>query len=283
MTPELAAIAPLGGDAGELATAAPVPDRGPGSIIVLAQNVSKRYGAQEVLRGVSLTIRRGEVVCLIGPSGSGKTTFLRCLNHLEAIDGGRVEIDGALVGYRERADGTLVEAPAAEVARRRAEIGFVFQRFNLWPHKTALENIVEAPIRVRGESKPAAIAAAERLLERVGLSDKRDAYPSKLSGGQQQRVAIARALAMRPKLMLFDEATSALDPETVGDVLAVMKELATEGMTMLCVTHEMGFAREAAGRVVMMDAGQIIEEGPPDHFFSAPTHPRTRQFLSKIL
>jgi polar amino acid transport system ATP-binding protein len=236
-----------------------------------------------VLKGVSLHVRRGEVVCIIGPSGSGKTTFLRCLNHLERIDRGRIEVDGHLVGYRERPDGTLVEMPAKVIAQQRAEIGFVFQRFNLWPHLTALENVIEAPIHVRGERRATAIAAGDRLLERVGLQDKRDAYPSKLSGGQQQRVAIARALAMRPKLMLFDEATSALDPETVGEVLAVMAELAAEGMTMICVTHEMGFARQAADRMVMMDDGAIIEEGPPAHFFRNPAHERTRQFLSKIL
>jgi polar amino acid transport system ATP-binding protein len=251
--------------------------------ILTATDVRKRYGEHEVLKGVSLQVRRGEVVCIIGPSGSGKTTFLRCLNHLERIDSGRIEIDGNLVGYRERADGRLVEETAKEIARQRAEIGFVFQRFNLWPHLTALENIVEAPIHVRGERRAEAVARAERLLARVGLADKRDAYPSKLSGGQQQRVAIARALAMRPKLMLFDEATSALDPETVGEVLAVMEELAAEGMTMICVTHEMGFAREAADRVVMMDDGLVIEDGPPEHFFTRPTHERTRQFLSKIL
>ena len=251
--------------------------------ILLARDVRKRYGAHEVLKGVSLDVCRGEVVCVIGPSGSGKTTFLRCLNHLERIDGGRIEVDGALVGYRERSDGTLVEDTPKEVARKRAEIGFVFQRFNLWPHLTALENIIEAPIYVRGERREESIARAERLLARVGLSDKRDAYPAKLSGGQQQRVAIARALAMRPKLMLFDEATSALDPETVGEVLAVMAELAVEGMTMICVTHEMGFAREAADRVVMMDDGLIIEEGSPERFFTQPSNERTRQFLSKIL
>jgi polar amino acid transport system ATP-binding protein len=251
--------------------------------ILLARDVRKRFGAHEVLKGVTLDVHRGEVVCVIGPSGSGKTTFLRCLNHLERIDGGRIEIDGALVGYRERPDGTLVEDTAKEVARKRAEIGFVFQRFNLWPHLTALENIIEAPIYVRGERRDAAVATAERFLARVGLLDKRDAYPSKLSGGQQQRVAIARALAMSPKLMLFDEATSALDPETVGEVLAVMAELAADGMTMICVTHEMGFAREAADRVVMMDDGLVIEEGPPEHFFTRPSNERTKQFLSKIL
>jgi polar amino acid transport system ATP-binding protein len=251
--------------------------------ILLARDVRKRFGGHEVLRGVSLQVQRGEVVCMIGPSGSGKTTFLRCLNHLERIDSGRIELDGKLLGYRERSDGTLAEQPAKDVARQRAEIGFVFQRFNLWPHLTALENIIEAPIHVRGERRDAAVATAERLLARVGLLDKRDAYPTKLSGGQQQRVAIARALAMSPKLMLFDEATSALDPETVGEVLAVMAELAADGMTMICVTHEMGFAREAADRVVMMDDGLIIEEGPPEHFFTRPSNERTKQFLSKIL
>jgi polar amino acid transport system ATP-binding protein len=252
-------------------------------LILAARDVRKRFGSHEVLRGVSLQVRRGEVVCVIGPSGSGKTTFLRCLNHLERIDGGRIEIEGKLLGYRERPDGTLDESPAAEVARQRAEIGFVFQRFNLWPHLTALENIIEAPVHVRHERRDEAVTTAERLLTRVGLIDKRDAYPAKLSGGQQQRVAIARALAMRPKLMLFDEATSALDPETVGDVLAVMEELAAEGMTMICVTHEMGFAREAADRVVMMDDGVIIEEGSPEHFFTRPTHERTRQFLTRVM
>jgi polar amino acid transport system ATP-binding protein len=257
--------------------------REPAQAILIAENVHKRFGSHEVLKGVSLRVARGEVVCIIGPSGSGKTTFLRCLNHLERIDAGRIEVDGMLVGYREKPDGTLAELPPKEIARRRAEVGFVFQRFNLWPHMSALENIIEAPIHVRGERRDAAVAAAERLLARVGLTDKRDAYPSKLSGGQQQRVAIARALAMRPKLMLFDEATSALDPETVGEVLGVMAELAADGMTMICVTHEMGFAREAADRVVMMDDGLIIEEGKPEHFFTRPQNERTRQFLSKIL
>ena len=251
--------------------------------ILVARDVHKRYGHNEVLRGVSLQVNRGEVVCIIGPSGSGKTTFLRCLNHLERIDSGRIELDGHLVGYRDRPGGGLIELSAKEIARQRAEIGFVFQRFNLWPHMTALENIIEAPVYVRGERRADAVKAAERLLDRVGLRDKRDAYPGKLSGGQQQRVAIARALAMRPKLMLFDEATSALDPETVGEVLAVMAELAADGMTMICVTHEMGFAREAADRIVMMDDGLIIEEGPPEHFFTRPSNERTRQFLSKIL
>jgi polar amino acid transport system ATP-binding protein len=251
--------------------------------ILTASDVHKRFGHHEVLKGVSLEVRRGEVVCIIGPSGSGKTTFLRCLNHLERIDSGRIEVDGHLIGYRERANGTLAEEAPGEIARQRAEIGFVFQRFNLWPHLSAIENIIEAPIQVRGERRSEAIARAERLLARVGLLDKRDAYPAKMSGGQQQRVAIARALAMRPKLMLFDEATSALDPETVGEVLSVMEELATEGMTMICVTHEMGFARQAGDRIVMMDDGMIVEEGAPEHFFTRPTNERTRQFLSKIL
>jgi polar amino acid transport system ATP-binding protein len=251
--------------------------------VVSATGVHKWFSKFHVLNDVSLSVARGEVVCIIGPSGSGKTTFLRCLNHLERIDKGRIEIDGQLVGYREAADGKLVEDTEANIAKMRSQIGFVFQRFNLWPHMTAFQNIVEAPIRVGGEARDVVAARAEALLERVGLSDKRDAYPGRLSGGQQQRVAIARALAMKPKLMLFDEATSALDPETVGEVLAVMKELAADGMTMICVTHEMGFAREAADRVVMMDAGSVVEEGLPDQIFRAARHERTRQFLDKIL
>lgn len=251
--------------------------------IVRASEVHKRYGRNHVLHGVSLEVSRGEVVCIIGPSGSGKTTFLRCLNHLERIDAGRIEVEGQLVGYREDANGELKEDSEANIARMRAKIGFVFQRFNLWPHMTAVQNIIEAPIRVNKEPVDLVTARAEALLARVGLSDKRDAYPERLSGGQQQRVAIARALAMKPQLMLFDEATSALDPETVGEVLAVMKELAAEGMTMICVTHEMGFAREAGDRVVMMDEGTMIEEAAPDRLFSCPQHDRTRQFLAKIL
>ena len=251
-------------------------------VVVRAVDVHKRFGRLEVLKGVDLEVGRGEVVCVIGPSGSGKSTFLRCVNHLEKIDSGRIEVNGHLIGYRER-NGKLVEDSEKRIARQRAEIGIVFQRFNLFPHMTALENVMEAPIRVRGVPKQQAIAGAEALLDRVGLSEKRDVYPGKLSGGQQQRVAIARALAMNPTLMLFDEATSALDPEMIGEVLEVMEVLAREGMTMIVVTHEMGFAREAAGRVAMMDDGRIIEEGPPEHFFSAPTEERTRQFLSKIL
>ena len=251
--------------------------------IVRAENVEKYFGRNRVLCGVSLEVKRGEVVCIIGPSGSGKTTFLRCINHLERIDGGRIEVNDHLIGYRPGKNGELVEDSERNIARQRTEIGFVFQRFNLWPHKTALQNIIEAPMRVRKASRDEAVAQGEALLARVGLADKRDAYPGRLSGGQQQRVAIARALAMRPALMLFDEPTSALDPEMIGEVLEVMQELAAEGMTMVVVSHEMGFAREAADRMVMMDDGVIVEEAPPAQFFAAPAHERTRQFLSKIL
>jgi len=251
--------------------------------IVRAEEVEKYFGRNHVLRSVSLEVQRQEVVCVIGPSGSGKTTFLRCINHLERIDGGRIEVNGHLIGYRTQEDGTLCEDSERNIAQQRTEIGFVFQRFNLWPHLTALENIIEAPVRVRGVPMDEAVRTGKALLERVGLSVKADAYPAQLSGGQQQRVAIARALAMKPALMLFDEPTSALDPEMIGEVLEVMKELAREGMTMIVVTHEMGFAREVADRVVMMDDGQIIEEGTPEHFFTAPTQERTKAFLSKIL
>ena len=252
------------------------------SVIMHAEDVHKRFGKLEVLKGVSLDVRAGETVCIIGPSGSGKTTFIRCINHLEKIDSGRIEVNGHLIGYRER-NGKLVEDSDRNIAKQRCEIGMVFQRFNLFPHKTALENVTEAPIRVRRTSEEKAGSEGVQLLERVGLGDKCNVYPGKLSGGQQQRVAIARALAMKPALMLFDEPTSALDPETIGEVLAVMEELAHEGMTMIVVTHEMGFAREAADRVVMMDEGVIIEEGTPEHFFTAPTEERTKRFLSKIL
>jgi polar amino acid transport system ATP-binding protein len=252
------------------------------TIVVAASDVRKRFGRLEVLKGVTLDVRRGETVCIIGPSGSGKSTFLRCINHLEKIDGGRIEVNGHLIGYREQ-NGRLVEDSERSIAKQRAEIGMVFQRFNLFPHMTALENVIEAPIRVRGFEKGRAVRSGEALLARVGLADKRDVYPGKLSGGQQQRVAIARALSMNPALMLFDEPTSALDPEVIGEVLEVMEELAREGMTMIVVTHEMGFARKAADRVAMMDDGRIVEEGPPERFFDTPSEERTRQFLSKIL
>src|SRR5437667_2706709 len=250
--------------------------------VVEATGVQKYFGRLHVLKGVNLTVKRRETVVIIGASGSGKTTFLRCINHLEKIQAGRIAVNGHLIGYRE-SDGKLVGDPERTIARRAMDIGMVFQRFNLFPHSTALENIIEAPIRVRGVGEAEARTTGEALLERVGLAMKRDAYPAQLSGGQQQRVAIARALAMKPALMLFDEPTSALDPETIGEVLAVMEELAHEGMTMIVVTHEMGFAREAADRVVMMDEGVIIEEGTPEHFFTAPTEERTKRFLSKIL
>jgi polar amino acid transport system ATP-binding protein len=251
--------------------------------VMFAEDVHKSFGRLEVLKGISLTVKNGERVCVIGASGSGKSTFLRCINHLEKIDSGRIEVNGHLIGYREE-KGRIVEDNENNIARQRCEIGMVFQRFNLFPHMTALENIIEAPVRVRKISKAVAVKEGEALLARVGLADKRNVYPGKLSGGQQQRVAIARALAMKPALMLFDEPTSALDPEVIGEVLDVMKALAFEmGTTMIVVTHEMGFAREAADRVVMMDDGRIIEEGPPAHFFDNPREDRTKQFLSKIL
>ena len=247
-----------------------------------AVDVHKRFGRLEVLRGVDMDVARGEVVVVIGPSGSGKTTFLRCINHLERVDGGRIYVDGELVGYREK-NGRLVEDREAEVARKRAAIGMVFQRFNLFPHLTALGNVVEAPLRVKKLPRREADELGRGLLQKVGLADKLNAYPAQLSGGQQQRVAIARALAMQPKLMLFDEATSALDPELVGEVLEVMKSLAREGMTMIVVSHEMGFTREAADRIVFMDEGVIVEEGPPEELFTRPLQPRTQAFLGKIL
>jgi polar amino acid transport system ATP-binding protein len=250
--------------------------------VVRIVGVHKWYGRLHVLDDVNLEVGRKETLCIIGPSGSGKSTLLRCINHLEKIDTGRIEVNGRLIGYRER-NGKLVEDSEASIARQRQQIGMVFQRFNLFPHKTALGNVIEAPTRVLRIPKKEAIATAEGLLERVGLADKRDVYPGKLSGGQQQRVAIARALAMDPALMLFDEATSALDPEMIGEVLAVMEELAREGMTMIVVTHEMGFARRVADRVAMIDEGTIVEEAPPERFFEAPTKERTKQFLSKIL
>jgi polar amino acid transport system ATP-binding protein len=250
--------------------------------MIKAESVYKSFGRLEVLKGISLTVEPGEVMCLLGPSGSGKSTFLRCINHLERIDAGRLSVAGELVGYRE-AGGKLHELREAEIVSKRAEIGMVFQRFNLFGHMTAIENVVEAPIRVKKERKQDAVARAKELLARVGLSDKADAYPAQLSGGQQQRVAIARALAMNPKLMLFDEPTSALDPELVGEVLDVMKGLAADGMTMVVVTHEIGFAREVGDTVVFMDDGVVVEWGAPKVVFENPSHERTKAFLSKVL
>jgi polar amino acid transport system ATP-binding protein len=250
--------------------------------MVKAEGVHKRFARNEVLRGIELEVAPGEVLCLLGPSGSGKSTFLRCINHLEKIDAGRLSVDGELVGYRAVGD-RLHELRESEVARKRSEIGMVFQHFNLFGHMTALENVACAPIRVKGVPREQARARARELLDRVGLADKYGSYPAQLSGGQQQRVAIARALAMAPKLMLFDEPTSALDPELVGDVLAAMKQLAAEGMTMLVVTHEIGFAREVADRVVFMDGGLVVEQGAPSQVLERPRHERTRAFLSKVL
>jgi len=255
---------------------------GTGPVMVSAEAVCKRFGPLDVLKGVDLQVAAREVMCIIGPSGSGKSTFLRCINHLEKIDSGRLAVNGELVGYRQ-AGTKLHELRESEVARKRAEIGMVFQRFNLFPHMTALGNIIEAPLRVRREPRRDVLDRAHTLLTRVGLADKATAYPSQLSGGQQQRVAIARALAMRPKLMLFDEPTSALDPELVGEVLDVMRDLAADGMTMIVVTHEMGFAREAGDTLVFMDNGTIIETGHPRTVLTNPHHPRTQSFLSKVL
>ncbi|MCM1944428.1 amino acid ABC transporter ATP-binding protein [Streptomyces sp. G2] len=250
--------------------------------MVKAEGVHKSYGPAHILRGIDLEVRSGEVFCLVGPSGSGKSTFLRCINHLERIDGGRLSVDGELVGYRQKGD-KLYELKDSEVAAQRRDIGMVFQRFNLFPHMTALANVMEAPVQVKGESKAVARERAERLLDRVGLGDKMGNYPSQLSGGQQQRVAIARALAMEPKLMLFDEPTSALDPELVGDVLDVMRDLAESGMTMIVVTHEMGFAREVGDSLVFMDGGVVVESGHPREVLGNPQHDRTKAFLSKVL
>lgn len=247
-----------------------------------ARQVHKSYGQVEVLKGIDIQVAPGEVTCLIGPSGSGKSTMLRCVNHLEKITAGRIYVDGELIGYRQK-QGELYEISAKEAARQRAEIGMVFQQFNLFPHRTALENIIEAPVQVNGESAASATARARELLASVGLAGKEHNYPAQLSGGQQQRVAIARAVAMGPKLMLFDEPTSALDPELVGDVLQVMKQLADAGMTMLVVTHEMGFAREVADTVTFMDDGVVVESGPPSQVLNNPQQPRTQSFLSSIL
>ncbi|GAB3138394.1 amino acid ABC transporter ATP-binding protein [Marisediminicola antarctica] len=250
--------------------------------MVRAEGVSKSFGSNEVLKGISLEVKRGEVLCLVGPSGSGKSTFLRCINHLEVVSAGRLSVDGELIGYRE-ANGKLYELRPREAARQRRDIGMVFQRFNLFPHMTAMQNVMEAPLRVKGESKALAEQKASDLLDRVGLADRQDYFPAHLSGGQQQRVAIARALAMEPKLMLFDEPTSALDPELVGEVLDVMKGLAADGMTMIVVTHEMGFAREVADSLVFMDAGVVVETGDPAEVLANPQHQRTRAFFSKVL
>jgi polar amino acid transport system ATP-binding protein len=250
--------------------------------MVQAQAVHKSYGRLEVLRGIDLEVAPKDVMCLIGPSGSGKSTFLRCINHLEKIDAGKLYVDGELVGYTQRGD-KLYELPDREVCRKRSEIGMVFQRFNLFPHMTSLENVIEAPIRVKRESTSVAVERGRKLLDRVGLSDKVVAYPNQLSGGQQQRVAIARALAMEPKLMLFDEPTSALDPELVGEVLDVMRDLAESGMTMVVVTHEMSFAREVGDTLLFMDAGVVVEAGTPRDLLANPQHERTKSFLAHVL
>ena len=250
--------------------------------MVKAEQVHKSFGSLEVLRGIDLEVASGEVMCLIGPSGSGKSTFLRLINHLEMLDAGRVWVDGELVGYRQEGD-KLYQRKENEISAQRRDIGMVFQRFNLFPHLSVLDNVTIGPIRVKGANKSEAKERARALLDRVGLSAKVDAYPSQLSGGQQQRVAIARALAMDPKLMLFDEPTSALDPELVGEVLEVMQVLAEEGMTMIVVTHEMGFARQAADQVVFMDEGRVLEAGVPDAVLGNPSNERLRSFLSKVL
>ncbi|MGV0327470.1 MULTISPECIES: amino acid ABC transporter ATP-binding protein [Corynebacterium] len=250
--------------------------------MVQAQQIHKKFGSLQVLRGIDLEVQHGEVVCLLGPSGSGKSTFLRCINHLETIDAGRLYVDGDLIGYKER-NGVLYEISEKEAAAQRADIGMVFQNFNLFSHRTVLENVVEAPIHVKKVDPEAAKQRAMELLDQVGLASKANAYPVQLSGGQQQRVAIARAVAMDPKLMLFDEPTSALDPELVGEVLRVMKELAADGMTMLVVTHEIGFAREVADKIVFMADGRVVEAGPPSQVIDNPQQPRTQEFLSSLL
>ena len=252
--------------------------------MVLAESVCKNFGALRVLKGITLEVGKGQVLVMVGPSGSGKSTFLRCINHLEQVNAGRLYVDGDLIGYREKKRGDkLYEISPRDAAKQRRDIGMVFQHFNLFPHRTALENLVEAPMHVKGVKKADAVARAKDLLDQVGMAEKATAYPAQLSGGQQQRVAIARALAMNPKLMLFDEPTSALDPELVGEVLEVMKKLAEEGMTMVVVTHEMGFAREVADQLVFMDDGVVVESGPPREVLANPKHERTKAFLSKVL
>ena len=250
--------------------------------MVRALAVRKSFGQNEVLKSITLNVNQGEVLCLLGPSGSGKSTFLRCINHLETIDGGRIYVGDELIGYRQVGD-TLHELHPTEIAKQRRSIGMVFQRFNLFPHLTAIENVIEAPVGVNGVPRDAAIARGKELLAKVGLADRADFYPSELSGGQQQRVAIARALAMDPALMLFDEPTSALDPELVGDVLDVMRDLAKSGMTMIVVTHEIGFAREVADTVVFMDQGVVVEAGAPSQVLDFPQHDRTKAFLRSVL
>jgi polar amino acid transport system ATP-binding protein len=250
--------------------------------MVKAQEVCKSFGALHVLKGITLEVDKGEVLCMVGPSGSGKSTFLRCINHLEQVNAGRLYVDGDLIGYRE-AGSKLHEISPRVAAKQRRDIGMVFQHFNLFPHRTVLQNIIEAPVQVKKVKKSEAMDRARDLLDQVGLAEKAGAYPAQLSGGQQQRVAIARALAMNPKLMLFDEPTSALDPELVGEVLEVMKKLASEGMTMVVVTHEMGFAREVANQLVFMDGGVVVESGPPRDVLANPQHERTKAFLSKVL
>ena len=250
--------------------------------MVKAEAVHKSFGALDVLKGIDLEVARGEVMCILGPSGSGKSTFLRCVNHLEQINAGRLWVDGEMVGYRQDGD-RLLTLSEKEIAEGRSAIGMVFQRFNLFPHMTAAQNIMLAPMKVRGVGRKEAKQRAGELLEQVGLADRGDTYPAQLSGGQQQRVAIARALAMDPKLMLFDEPTSALDPELVGEVLEVMRALAKDGMTMLVVTHEIGFAKSAADSVVFMDQGVIVESGPPEEVLGNPQHERTKAFLAEVL
>ena len=252
--------------------------------MVQAESVCKSFGALQVLKGITLEVGKGQVLVMVGPSGSGKSTFLRCINHLEQVNAGRLYVDGELIGYREKKRGDkLYEMSPRDAAKQRRDIGMVFQHFNLFPHRTALENLIEAPMHVKGVKKADAVARAKDLLDQVGMAEKATAYPAQLSGGQQQRVAIARALAMNPKLMLFDEPTSALDPELVGEVLEVMKKLAQEGMTMVVVTHEMGFAREVADQLVFMDGGVVVESGPPREVLANPKHERTKAFLSKVL